>query len=129
MKSFGSFDPSRGSGRAWLFGIARRVKWKQRNRTKREEALLQRAAGQWLSHDPDALEDLVARVDAEGPGRRLMRQLERLGPIDRAAVELVELAGLTPKETAHVLGVTPGAVRVRLLRARARLRKESEERE
>jgi RNA polymerase sigma-70 factor (ECF subfamily) len=42
---------------------------------------------------------------------------------DRALVELVDLAGLRPKEAAAVLGVTPGAVRMRLMRARAQLRK------
>ena len=38
-------------------------------------------------------------------------------------VELVDLAGLRPKEAAQVLGVAPGTLRMRLMRARARLRK------
>ena len=38
-------------------------------------------------------------------------------------VELVDLAGLPPKEAALVLGVAPGTVRMRLMRARARVRK------
>lgn len=42
---------------------------------------------------------------------------------DRALVELVDLAGLRPKEAAGVLGVTPGAARMRLMRARAQLRR------
>ena len=37
-------------------------------------------------------------------------------------VELVDLAGLRPKEAAQVLGVAPGALRMRLMRGRARLR-------
>ena len=34
-----------------------------------------------------------------------------------------DLAGLQPKEAARVLGVTPGTLRMRLMRAPARLRK------
>jgi DNA-directed RNA polymerase specialized sigma24 family protein len=36
---------------------------------------------------------------------------------------MVDLAGLRPNEAASVLGVSPGALRMRLMRARARLRK------
>jgi DNA-directed RNA polymerase specialized sigma24 family protein len=43
--------------------------------------------------------------------------------MDRAAIEMVDLAGLRPNEAASVLGVSPGALRMRLMRARARLRK------
>jgi DNA-directed RNA polymerase specialized sigma24 family protein len=42
---------------------------------------------------------------------------------DRALVELVDLAGLRPKEAAAALGITPGAARMRLMRARAQLRR------
>ena len=41
---------------------------------------------------------------------------------DRAVIELVDLAGLTLKEAA-TLGPSPGAVRMRLMRTRAQLRK------
>jgi DNA-directed RNA polymerase specialized sigma24 family protein len=37
-------------------------------------------------------------------------------------IELVDIAGLRPKEAAVALGLTPGAVRMRLLRSRARPR-------
>ena len=39
-------------------------------------------------------------------------------------IELVDIAGLRPQEAAAALGLAPGTVRMRLLRARARLRKE-----
>ena len=42
---------------------------------------------------------------------------------DRAVIDLVDIAGLRPKEAAAALGLTPGTVRMRLMRARARLRK------
>jgi len=38
-------------------------------------------------------------------------------------VELVDIAGLAPKEAAATLGLSPGAARMRLMRTRAQLRK------
>ena len=58
-------------------------------------------------------------------GRALVTGLGLLPDRDRALVELVDLAGLRPKEAAAVLGVTPGAVRMRLMRARAQLRRQA----
>jgi RNA polymerase sigma-70 factor (ECF subfamily) len=74
--------------------------------------------------DSDAIEDLADRIDAERSGRELLEHLAELPEADREALELVDLSGLTPKEAALAMDVTPGALRVRLFRARARLRKE-----
>ena len=73
---------------------------------------------------PDQVGELLDRIDAERVGRDLVTGLSLLSDRDRALVELVDLAGLRPKEAAAVLGLTPGAVRMRLMRARARLRKQ-----
>ena len=67
---------------------------------------------------------LPARIDAERAGRELIGRCSQLPEIERAAVELVDLAGLTPKEAATALGVSRVVLRKRLSRARARLRKE-----
>jgi DNA-directed RNA polymerase specialized sigma24 family protein len=56
----------------------------------------------------------------------LIERCSRLPAIERAAIELVDLDGLTPKEAAAALGVPRGVLRMRLSRARARLRKEKE---
>jgi len=74
--------------------------------------------------DEDEIEELAERIDSERAGAALMRQFERLPEVERAAVELVDLEGLTPKEAALALGVSGVAFRKRLSRARARLRKE-----
>jgi RNA polymerase sigma-70 factor (ECF subfamily) len=50
----------------------------------------------------------------------------RLPELERVALELVELAGLAPREAAGALEISPAALRVRLFRARTRLRKEEE---
>ena len=70
--------------------------------------------------DEDEVEELVS----EREGAALLRRCEQLPAVERAAVELVDLEGLTPKEAALALGVSRVAFRQRLSRARSRLRKE-----
>ena len=61
-------------------------------------------------------------------GRELLAQLEGLPELERVALELVDLADLTTREAASVLGISPGALRVRLFRARRRIRNGKEKR-
>jgi RNA polymerase sigma-70 factor, ECF subfamily len=124
MDGFAGFDPRRGSDRAWLFGIAAHVFARHCEQSAGGRAGRGRAA----RRPPDAGRgrDRGARraIDAEREGAALMRWFERLPAVERAAVELVDLAGLTPKEAALALGVSGVAFRKRLSRARSRLRKE-----
>jgi RNA polymerase sigma factor (sigma-70 family) len=122
ITSFGSFDPAKGTARAWVFGIARHVYAAHCEAYGQQQDRLQRLAGR-RDLEPDQVEELLDRIDAERAGRDLVTGLGMLPDRDRALVELVDLAGLRPKEAAAVLGVTPGAVRMRLMRARAQLRR------
>jgi len=122
ITSFGSFDPRKGSARAWVFGIARHVYAAHCEAYGQQQDRLLRLAGR-RDLEPDQVEELVDRIDSERAGRDLVTGLGTLPDRDRALVELVDLAGLRPKEAAAVLGVTPGAVRMRLMRARAQLRR------
>ena len=122
ITSFGSFDPGRGTARAWVFGIARHVYAAHCAAYSQQQDRLQRLAGR-RELEPDQVEELLDRIDAERAGRDLVSGLGMLPDRDRALVELVDLAGLRPKEAAAVLGVTPGAARMRLMRARAQLRR------
>jgi len=54
----------------------------------------------------------------------LLKRCAVLSANERMAIELVDLADLTPKEAAVALGVRRGVLRMRLSRARAKLRKE-----
>ena len=119
--SFGSFDPGKGSARAWVFGIARRVYAGYCEAHSQQRDKVVRLAGR-RDLDPDQVGELLDRIDAERAGRRLVTELTAMPALDRLVVELVDLAGLRPKEAASVLGVSPGAARMRLMRARARLR-------
>jgi RNA polymerase sigma-70 factor (ECF subfamily) len=122
ITGFGSFDPGKGTARSWVFGIARHVYAAHCEAHGRRQDGLLRLAGR-RDLEPDQLEELLDRVDAERAGRDLVTRLGALPGRDREVVELVDIEGLTPKEAAAALGVTSGAVRMRLMRARAQLRR------
>ena len=56
--------------------------------------------------DGDEIEELAERIDAEREGAALMQRYAGLPAIERAAIELVDLEELTPKEAALALGVS-----------------------
>ena len=121
--SFGAFDPRRGSARAWLFGIAAHVWAASCAQAADNRNALVRLAG-CRALDAGEVEDLAAKIDAQQAGRELLKRCAVLSANERTAIELVDLAELTPKEAAAALGVPRGVLRMRLSRARARLRKE-----
>ena len=122
ITSFEAFDPRKGTRRAWTFGIARRIYASYCEASSHQQHKLQRLAGR-RDLEPDQVEELLDRIDAERAGRDLVASLAALPERDRAVIELVDLAGLRPKEAAAALGLAPGVVRMRLMRTRARLRK------
>ena len=123
--SLRSFDPRRGSARGWLFGIARHVYARHCEQTADGRDAVVALAGHRALGD-DELEELASRIDAQRAAGRLLARADRLSPVERGAFELVDLAGLTPREAAAALGISSGALRVRLARARKRLRHEKE---
>jgi RNA polymerase sigma factor (sigma-70 family) len=123
VAGFASFDPRRGTSRAWLFGIAGHVYAEHCAHAAAGRDAVGRLAG--LVDLPAAeIDELMERIDAERAGRALLERFAALSPPERAAVELVDLEGLTPKDAASALGVARGVLRMRLSRARARLRSE-----
>jgi RNA polymerase sigma factor (sigma-70 family) len=122
ITSFGSFDPGKGTPRSWVFGIARHVYAAHCAAYSQQQQRLRLLAGR-RELEPDQVEELLERIDAERAGRDLVTGLDAIPDGDRAVVELVDIAGLRSKEAATALGLTPGAVRMRLMRARARLRR------
>jgi RNA polymerase sigma-70 factor (ECF subfamily) len=121
--ALGSFDPDRGTSRAWLFGIAGHVYARHCEQVANGRDAAARCAGQ-RELDTDEIDELTARIDAERAGRQVIEHCSQLPELERTAIELVDLAELTPKEAAAVLGVSRVVLRKRLSRARARLRKE-----
>ena len=122
MHGFAGYDPTRGSDRAWLFGIATRVFAHHCERAAGDRDAAARLGGRRLLQ-ADETEELGERIDAEREVAWLMRSCRALPADERLAIELVDLEELTPKEAAQALGVSRVAFRKRLSRARARLRK------
>ncbi len=125
IASLRTFDPRRGSARAWLFGIARKVYARHCEEAVSARRAFAEVAGR-RELDDDTTEELAAKIDAERRGRELLASMRRLPALERAALEFVDIAGLTPREAAQALQISPGALRVRLFRARTRLRASKE---
>lgn len=108
----GSFRPSRGTARAWLFGIARNAALDELRRRGRATALEGEASADHAD-DPAEL----------GLRRALLRgALESLQPRERELVALKFFAGLTNAELATVIGTTETNAGTRLHRVIEKLR-------
>jgi RNA polymerase sigma factor (sigma-70 family) len=105
--------------RPWLFGIARRCLANADRGSRRAGRLGERLVAEF---DPGVVPDPSALHEHRADVRRVRRALDELAPEDRELVTLVAWEALSPAEAATVLGLTAGAARVRLHRARARLR-------
>jgi DNA-directed RNA polymerase specialized sigma24 family protein len=103
-----------GAELGWLIGVTRRVLANGRRGRRRASALRERLGVQPRLEAPDPAER-VADEDV----RAALLALRRL---DREALVLVVWFDLTPAEAAIALGVEPAAFRMRLSRARRRLR-------
>jgi RNA polymerase sigma-70 factor (ECF subfamily) len=106
--------------RAWLFGIARHCLLNTRRGQGRRDALAVRVAETVPSAGlADGLDtDLVAqRVD-------LATAWRRLSETHQEALSLTVFEDLTSPQAGRVLGITPAAYRLRLLRARHALRRQ-----
>ena len=98
-------------------GWLRRIVHKQCDRrTRRQSAVADAEADRVVSTDPEGSLDAAARWSA------LRRAVEELPEHERIVVALHHLGGVPVAEIAAFLQVSPGSVKTRLSRARARLR-------
>jgi RNA polymerase sigma-70 factor (ECF subfamily) len=126
VASIDRYEPHRGDALPWILGIAANLCAADRRREAREQDVVRRLGGRRSLNDDD-IERLEAAIDAHPVAHALRRGLRELPPAERAVAELVFLDGLTPKETAEALSVRASAVRMRLARARKKLRALAEE--
>ncbi len=104
--------PAGDDARLWLYGVARHVLANTRRGNRRRDRL-----GERLRQDVRRLAgpDIATGVAA---GLELRAALAALADDDRELLQLTVWEGLAPQEIATVLGLSPVAVRSRLLRAR-----------
>lgn len=98
----------------WLIGVTRRVLANARRGRRRAYAVRQALGMQPPLDRPDP-----ADVVADDTLSQALRALRR---VDREALVMVAWFDLTPAEAALALGIGPAAFRMRLARARRRLR-------
>ncbi len=123
IQAYAAYDPKRTRPRAWAIGIARRVLERYRRSDPRGEDRGRRRSLQRML-DRTETRELMWWIEVERSSRSLIERLERMSRLDREALELVDLCELTPVEAAAELGTSLASLRVRLLRTRARLRRE-----
>lgn len=119
------YRPGRGTPKAWLYGIARTVLAGERRRAGREQVREARLRASALLDEDDAAR-IEARIEAATSLRHLYEAMDRLSEPERAILELVALDELSLTEAAAAAGVRPVTARVRLHRARRKLRAELE---
>jgi RNA polymerase sigma factor (sigma-70 family) len=106
-----SFDPRRGSRRAWLFGIARNAALDELRRRKRTAPLIGELADERAGEQDDPLQRAAVRAAVAG-----------LEPRERELVTLKFIAGLSNAEIAEVIGTSATNAGTRLHRVIVKLR-------
>lgn len=111
-----SFNPDRGSRRAWLFGIARNAALDELRRRKRTAE---------LATDPEDLDAPGPADEAEVAVRReaLREAMRSLDGRERELIALKFFAGLSNAEIAEVIGVSESNAGTRLHRTIQKLRR------
>jgi RNA polymerase sigma factor (sigma-70 family) len=103
----------------WLFATARRHIANRNRSARRRQALSDRLVNSHAFGDAHLLEEERAQIDEE-----IVDAIRRLPAGEREALMLVAWDGLDPKRAAVAAGCSGTALRVRLHRARSRLKRE-----
>lgn len=106
-----------GDLKAWLFGITRNCLLNTRRGQERQQALAVRLAQAHAVEAPPGQTDetIAHRVDLATAWRQLT-------PAEQEVLTLTIFEELTSAQAARVIGISPAAYRLRLMRARRRLR-------
>lgn len=103
----------------WLFGVARHVLANQRRGLVRRSKLHDRILSATLTAYGTDPSEVVVGDEAS---RAIRRALGSLSDVDRELLTLTAWDGLSPSQAAVVLGISGPTARVRLHRARQRLK-------
>jgi RNA polymerase sigma-70 factor (ECF subfamily) len=126
LQAAGRYIPQTDTALPWLFGIARRVLAKQRRRRASTRRLVAKAGNVEPLVTGDEVDALASAIDASRQREAIESALAALSDNEREVFLLVAYDGLSPGEAAVVLGVSANAARLRLSRARRRMRQHLE---
>jgi RNA polymerase sigma factor (sigma-70 family) len=115
------YDPSRGRAVPWILGVTANLANNERRRRSREREALRRLAGRRVL-GPDDVTRLEEAIDASRLKGPLLREIEAMPALEREAIELVAFGQVGQEDAAKALGIAPATFRMRLARARRRLR-------
>lgn len=120
LRKHGSFDPRRGSRRAWLFGIARNAALDELRRRRRTAE---------LAAEPEDVDAATPHESAEVSVKRaaLRQAMRALEPRERELVALKFFAGLGNAEIAQVIGTSESNAGTKLHRTITKLREACDE--
>lgn len=108
--------PEGESAQLWLYGVARNLLLRSARRRRVADRLVERLA--------DGLRAVDVTASGSDPrSHALRRSLSDLPERDREILTLTAWEGLAPREIASVMGLSANIVRIRLHRARTRLKK------
>jgi RNA polymerase sigma-70 factor (ECF subfamily) len=113
-----TFDPQRGSFRAWLLAIAMNECRRAARRRRRSEMVVAAMSG----HVRHAFRVNDEAGGADPLGDAVERAIAGLSARQRLVVNLYYFVDLPVDEVARILGITPGTVKSSLADARGRLR-------
>jgi RNA polymerase sigma factor (sigma-70 family) len=115
------FDPDKGRALPWILGVMANLANDQRRRSAGEREALKRLAGR-RTLEPDDIARLDEAMEAGRLSEPVLRELNALPSLEREAIQLVAFGHLNQEEAASALGVAPATFRMRIARARKRLR-------
>lgn len=116
------YIPETDTALPWLFGISRRLLAKQRRKYAGNRRLEVKASNAFPHFTAAEDDEIASAIDASRQAPILEEALARLTRSEREVLELVAYDGLSPKEAAIALDITPNAARLRLSRARRAVR-------
>lgn len=117
LKAILSLPDSHGNMRAWLYMVARNLYYNLTKKEKKKESF------ENLKDSPSDSPPMIEKIIENERRRLCFEALQSLGGIKREVLILQYFSGLSQKEIAAILHITPENVRVLSFRGKKELRK------
>ena len=122
LHSIASFD-GRSRVTSWVYRITRNASLDLQRTRRQEQRLAEKAEWLTAARTPP-LDEPLDEIEMKRTLRLIRALVTELPMMQREVFDLVDLQGLRPVEAARLLEMNPNTLRVHLLRARRRMRKE-----